>query len=310
MAVTLTPLVTEVQTRCDALTNSSTVSEIIDAAIAAKKVAMADGVVNRTVLDAQIQRIINASGSGSLIEDLIALAAANEQKSAGSGGKIIVPQRQLFTSNGAWTKPTGFIEGTLTATGIGGGAGGPRGGTSTGYSGGNAGQWVYQTPMDVSDITVGLTVPVTIGNGGAALGNGSSAVAGNSGSPTSFGAKLVLAGAIGAPTSGSDIRGASVGGALGGARSNSAEASLVVQSNNCAVGAPLNLAATPGITTPDGAPGLILDASGIKGGDSSQGLGGLGYGAGGAGSAGSGSSGATGAGAKGALLLEWWEIVE
>lgn len=103
MAVTLTPLVTEVQTRCDALTNSSTVSEIIDAAIAAKKVAMADGVVNRTVLDAQIQRIINASGSGSLIEDLIALAASVEKKSGGSasGGSLPVGSMASFPATSA-----------------------------------------------------------------------------------------------------------------------------------------------------------------------------------------------------------------
>lgn len=121
MAVTLTPLVTEVQTRCDALTNSSTVSEIIDAAIAAKKVAMADGVVNRTVLDAQIQRIINASGSGSLIEDLIALAAANERKtSPGGSGSLPVgfqtmvsrfsPSLMTLADGSQWLKSGVLVE--------------------------------------------------------------------------------------------------------------------------------------------------------------------------------------------------------
>lgn len=225
---------------------------------------------------------------------------------SGGGGKMVVPKKQLFTANGSWVKPAGFVEGTLTATGIGGGAGGPRHSASFGYSGGNAGQWVYQTPIDISDITVGSIVPVTIGNGGAALGGGSSGVAGNSGSPTSFGTKLVLAGAIGAPVTGASIRAVSVGGALGGVRQSTMYVNLMVQSNNCAVGAPLNMLTFQGNTTADGAPGLILDASGIKGGDTTNGLGGLGYGAGGAGNGGA----ATGAGAKGALLLEWWEVVE
>lgn len=72
---TLTALIAEVQTRCDALTSGSTVSSVIDCAIAAKKVENAGGTLNRTTLDTQIQRVVSASNSSSAIEDLIALAA-------------------------------------------------------------------------------------------------------------------------------------------------------------------------------------------------------------------------------------------
>lgn len=81
MAVTLTTLTSEVQTRCNALTGSSTAKEVIQAGIAAKKIEQAGGTITRTTLDTQLTRIANASNSGSTFADLIALAASVEDTS-------------------------------------------------------------------------------------------------------------------------------------------------------------------------------------------------------------------------------------
>lgn len=86
MPVSLTALTAEVQARCNALTGSSTTDEVIDAAIAAKKVERAGGVLTRTTLDTELQRVINLSGGGSQIEDLIVLAASVEIPADSSGG--------------------------------------------------------------------------------------------------------------------------------------------------------------------------------------------------------------------------------
>ncbi|WP_039918877.1 hypothetical protein [Cellvibrio mixtus] len=78
MTILITALHAEIQARCNLLNNDSSLTDIIDAAIAAKKIEMTGLSLNRVVLDAQMQRIVNSLDSASAIEDLIVLAAAQE----------------------------------------------------------------------------------------------------------------------------------------------------------------------------------------------------------------------------------------
>ncbi|WP_039918890.1 hypothetical protein [Cellvibrio mixtus] len=76
MTILIAPINNEIQARCNALNNDSTLDDVRDLAIAAKIVELAGGSLNKIVLSEQIQRMINLSGAGSEIENLIALASA------------------------------------------------------------------------------------------------------------------------------------------------------------------------------------------------------------------------------------------
>lgn len=70
-----TALKNELQARINALTNASTFDQVVDIAIAERKAAQAGIALARSNLATQLQRITNAVGAGSAIEDLIVLAA-------------------------------------------------------------------------------------------------------------------------------------------------------------------------------------------------------------------------------------------
>lgn len=192
MSVTLTNLTAEVQARCNALNGTSSVTQVIDAAIAAKKVEMAGGSITRTNLDTYIQSFVTASGGGSQIEDLIALAASLEQRA--SNGKT--RKTQAFTTTGTWTKPLGVesIEILLVGGGGGAGAGSDAGASVSLYisTGAGGGGQVIKRDLDVSSIAAGTNVSVVIGAGGAggASGNSPGAVGGDS----TFGSLLTALG--------------------------------------------------------------------------------------------------------------------
>lgn len=117
MSVTLTTLIAEVQARCNALTSGSSISQVIDVAIAAKKVERAGGSIARATLDTELQRVVDLSGGGSQIEDLIALAAANENFASGLGYLPDYGALQAFAGkatsftdiNGAEWLKTGYL---------------------------------------------------------------------------------------------------------------------------------------------------------------------------------------------------------
>lgn len=225
-----------------------------------------------------------------------------------SGTKVV---HQLFTANGTWTKPAKFIEGTLTISGIGGGASGPK--IASKSIGGNGGEFVVDKYVDVS---ASSSVSVTIGAGGASV-TGTAPLAGNSGSPTTFGALLTLSGGIGAASTGE--QGATVGGSIGGISSQGGSGTYALPNPiHCHYAGACGYQNTGDDTYTSsntangnggGGNGLVLSDTGVKGGDVTAGgtivYGGIGYGAGGA-SSGTNNSGA---GAQGALYLTWQEYV-
>lgn len=109
--------------------------------------------------------------------------------------------RQIFTSSGSWTPPTGVSSCDVVVVG-GGGSGGRQ---TTPGGGGGAGAVVHQTNVSV---TPGTPVTVTVGSGGASR---TSNQAGATGSSSAFGS-VTAAGGGGGGANGNGSSGASGGG--------------------------------------------------------------------------------------------------
>lgn len=218
------------------------------------------------------------AGSGDVTLSLLSSCAEGEvlKRSGGSwtcAADTAAPsfQRQVFTSDGTWVRPTGVDLVWVTMIG-GGGQGGASASTEIGAGGGGAGQAYVRFPVDVSG-----DVALTVGQGGsgcvAGVGDGAD------GTASSFGS-LVAAGGKGGTGNGG------TGGDGGG--------------GFCAGGAP----GTPG--TPGGVPGGTLSdgvgacAAGGGGGHETSGTGGRGGGLAG-GTGGAPVSGLAGGGGGGGL---------
>lgn len=216
------------------------------------------------------------------------------------GGSVVAIQKsQLFTANGTWARPAGMVGDQVEITGIGGGASGIYTSSTGRRHGGDGGQFVIDHAVNIG---AAATVAVTVGAGGA----GVSGAAGNPGGVTSFGAFLSLSGGaaltntitrpapLGAPGMSDEAATTRNGGdtplGYGGTQLDSGSST-----NRCGVGGG----------------GLILDASGVRGGqNTSYSTAAVGYGAGGSGSSNTGAGAPITFGAPGALLVKWWEVVE
>lgn len=96
-----------------------------------------------------------------------------------------------FLSSGNWVRHAGVDTVEVFLVGAGGGGGG-KDGSPTGATGSGGGGEVTRKIVDVTSISVGSTIAVTIGAGGA--GGTTSGTAGGAGGSTSFGALLVALG--------------------------------------------------------------------------------------------------------------------
>lgn len=182
---------------------------------------------------------------------------------------------QTFTGSGTWTKPSGFHAGSMVLIQAwGGGASGAKGDSANPTRGGGGGGGAYTEKwMPLSSL--GATVTVTIGAGGAAKTTKGD---GNSGGDTTFGSHLTAYGGAGGKvgSTSSDVGGGG-GGSLG---AGSGQTGGIPSS--------LYMGGTTANANSDGGGGG--GATNTKGGDASNG--------GGAG--GGGATGGVGAGTGGA----------
>lgn len=177
---------------------------------------------------------------------------------------------------------------TVWVTGIGGGGSGNINTNSNFRRGGSSGEYCIRRPVVIGAVA---SVSVVVGAGGAALvANGTTQAQGNNGSPSSFGSFVSLSGGFGAAIS--PTLPVNLGGNISG------NASPIPGQ----FGAPCT---NPG--EPFGGSGLLLDQSGISGGQAIGGTPGWGYGAGGSGCTNTAQN--SGAGAPGAWLVEWLEAL-
>lgn len=188
------------------------------------------------------------------------------------------PTRQVFTSNGTYTKPAGVVAADIEVMGSGGAGGGHSTAGGTG-DGGNGGAGGYARKL-VAGTAIGATETVTVPAGGTGVLSGN----GNNGATTSFGAHVSATGGNGGAVNAG-------GGAANGASGSGGSGS------------------SGDINVP-GQPGQLFAGSDVdnRGGDTMWGVGGnhgqtpsgsngsagSGFGAGGGGAAGDGSSERTG----------------
>lgn len=207
---------------------------------------------------------------------------------------------QRFTASGTFVVPDGVSLVYVSGAGGGGGGGGGAGSSNGDYSGGGGGGGAGRsTVKQAIAVTPGQSIPVTIGAAGTA-GSGSifSATGGGSGSATTFGSLLTLAGGAGGGGGNASTGGGGAGGAPGGQWGGDAQIANTGGNGGNGGGGPFGTA---------GGGGRAGQGSGAV----AAGTAAFGYGVGGAGGGGNystvaGRSGAAGMpGMPGILIIEW-----
>ena len=163
--------------------------------------------------------ILQASASGVLAR----LAIGTVGQRATSTGSLVAwvtgIDRQTFTGNGTWTKPSNFSPSSMAyIQAWGGGGSGGKGAANAPEGGGGGGgyneRWVLLSAM-------GATETITIGAGGAAQTSGSTA--GNAGGDTTVGSLLTAYGGGGGGANATGGGGGGGGGTLGAGASGSGQ---------------------------------------------------------------------------------------
>lgn len=194
--------------------------------------------------------------SGQTTNHLIDEYAQTEVRPSGwTGGarSATVPDIQVFTANGTWTKPANAatVEVMVISGGSGGGSG-RRGasGTVCGGGGGGSSGVIIRNTFDATDL--GATVSIVIGaggNGGAAVTvDGTNGNVGSTGGQTVFGAHLVAPG-------GSGGAGGTTSGGAGGISPLIATTVTVMGAGGAGGTGATGTAANPAIMGPTAGPG-------------------------------------------------------
>jgi len=214
---------------------------------------------------------------------------------AGSGGGIII-SRQVFTSSGTWTKPSGLLYADVEVVGGGGGGGGAdaaSGGNPVAAGGGGGGGYSRKL---INNSALGATEAVTVGGGGSG-GNGTTATNGSTGGTSSFAAHCSATGGGGGALNNStaSVSAAAAGGGGSGTGGNS---NHVGGGGSCGIVVSGTVAAggSGGSSYMGGGwAGRLADGQGEAGGN---------YGGGGGGGRGTGTSGqAGGSGSAGVVIV-------
>lgn len=249
--------------------------------IASGGTGAADAATARANLGTATSGAVTASGltmaTSRLLGRTTAGAGAIEEISVGSGLSLTggtlastvsvpAPNRQVFTSSGTWTKPSGYSADTPVIIEVWGGGGG---GSSNASGGGGGGGAYSQVIVNMGSL--GATETITVGTGGATGFNGVT------GGTSSFGSLLSAFGGAGGLDSGNG------GGGGGGALSSGSS--------------------TTGGRPAGGDAVTILDSSfgGGSGGTSTNAAGWSGYGGGGGGRSAGGRSVWGGGGGEGSF---------
>jgi len=197
----------------------------------------------------------------------------------------LTPQKQIFTSNGTFTIPTGVTAVKVLVLGAGGAGGGA---TTTAVSGGGGNSGAPATKW-LTGLTPGNTIAVTVGTGGTGVPNNTGNNGGNS--TIASGTQVI--------TTVTGVGGA--GGNLGGNAQPAASTST-----NGDINGTTSFGSIASFTNSGGVGGASIMGGGGQYGTAAAGSAGVSPGAGGGGAGGTaGGAVAGGAGANGIVIFEW-----
>jgi hypothetical protein len=132
----------------------------------------------------------------------------------GPASSVVVPQRQVFTASGTWTKPAGFVYAEVEVQGGGGGgSGAANASASLANAGGSGGGGGFTRKLWLN-AQLSATENVVVGTGGT--GGPASDAGGGPGNPSSFKTTQIGNGGGGGAASGASSLARGAGGAGGG----------------------------------------------------------------------------------------------